>query len=112
MDGTAMMLILEIEPAPGREAELLAFLAEAFPFYEDQGSRMSLWRDVADPDRWLEIALYATHEEYEKVERLVRGDETTRQVLERWRSLLAAPPRVRALRRIAIAPATGKGPLA
>jgi hypothetical protein len=104
MTGSELMLVLEIEVKPAGEGDLLAFLAEAFPFYEAQGGRMFLWRDEADRNRFCEIALYATQEEYDRVDRLVREDPTTRAVLERWRSLLAAPPRVRLLRRIRLGP--------
>jgi hypothetical protein len=111
MTGAELLLLLEIQVAPGREHDLLAFLAEAFPFYEAQGGRMALFRDETQPGSYLELATYATQEEYDRVERLVREDAETRAVLERWRSLLAAPPRVRAFRRVPVPAATGKGPL-
>lgn len=111
MTEAELLLILEIQIAAGGEDALLAFLAEAFPFYESQAGRMALYRDEADPSRFLELAMYATQEEYDRVDRLVREDAGTRAVLERWRGLLAAPPRVRVLRRVRVPPATGKGPL-
>ena len=106
-----LLLMLEVEVRPGAEPDLLAFLAEAFPFYDAQGGRMVLYREEAHPGRFLEIGLYATQEEYDRVDALVREDPTTRQVLARWRDLLAAPPKVRVLRRVTLPPPAGRGPL-
>lgn len=96
----AVLLELEVEVLPEREAEFLAFLALAFPFYESQGGRMHLFRDERRPGVLVELGQYATDEEWAQVDRLTSEDARTGEVLRRWRALLAGPPKMRVLRRM------------
>ena len=99
-DAPAVVLELVVEAIPGREQELLNFLALAFPFYESQGGHMILLRDEAEPRVFRELGFYASEEEWAQVDRLAREDPRTGEVLRRWRALLSGPPRMRVLRRV------------
>lgn len=81
--------------APGRREDLVAFLAEAIPFYEQPGGiRVRLLWDIADPDRFIEVVEYADHETYDRDQARVSDDPEMGQYLRRWRDLLTGPAQV------------------
>jgi hypothetical protein len=85
--------------APGRRAELVAFLREAIPFYERPGGiRVRLLWDVSDPDRFVEVVEYADQDTHDRDQLRVGGDATMHDHLQRWRALLAEPPEVETYR--------------
>lgn len=90
---------LSCRVAPERRAELLAFLADAFPLYEQPGGiRMGLYESVDEPGLLLELVAYAGEAEYVADQERVTRDPRMAAALQRWRSLLAAPPDVRRMR--------------
>ena len=81
--------------AAGRRDELLAFLAEATPFYEAPGGiRVRLMWDVADEDRFIEAIEYADLATYDRDQRRVEQDPQMQHYLSRWRALLDGAPEV------------------
>lgn len=85
--------------APGRRADLIAFLREAIPFYEQPGGiRVRILWDVADPDRFIEVVEYADQDTHDRDQTRVEADPTMRDYLRRWRELLAEPPQVETYR--------------
>jgi quinol monooxygenase YgiN len=81
--------------APGRRAELVAFLREAIPFYEQPGGiRVRLLWDVSDPDRFVEVVEYADQDIHDRDQVRVAGDAEMHGYLQRWHALLAGPPEV------------------
>jgi hypothetical protein len=80
---------------PGRLDDLLAFLAEAVPFYERPGGiTVSLLTGYDDPEEFIEVVEYADDRTYEADQRRVESDPEMRGYLDRWRALLTGPPRV------------------
>lgn len=81
--------------APGRRDELVAFLAEAIPFYEAPGGiRVRLLWDVTDEDRFIEVVEYADAGVHDRDQRRVEDDPQMREYLRRWRELLDGSPEV------------------
>jgi len=81
--------------AAGRRSELLAFLAEAIPFYEAPGGiRVRLLWDVADQDRFIEVVEYADAAVHDRDQQRVERDPQMGEYLRRWRALLDGPPEV------------------
>lgn len=81
--------------AAGRREELVAFLAEAIPFYEAPGGiRVRVLWDVADQDRFVEVVEYADTITHDRDQQRVRHDPRMGQYLRRWRELLDGPPEV------------------
>jgi quinol monooxygenase YgiN len=81
--------------APGRRADLVAFLREAIPYYEAPGGiRVRLLWDVADPGRFIEAVEYADQETHDRDQVRVAEDPRMKEFLQRWRGLLAEPPHV------------------
>lgn len=61
---------------PGYRHDLMAFLAEAIPFYERPGGiRIRVLWDVADPDRFIEVVEYDDQDTHDRdqVEAYRRG---------------------------------------
>jgi quinol monooxygenase YgiN len=85
--------------APGRRAELIAFLEEAIPFYEGPGGiRVRLLWDVTDPERFVEVIEYADQDAYDHDQERVISDPTMNAYLARWRALLTEAPQVETYR--------------
>jgi quinol monooxygenase YgiN len=85
--------------ALGRRADLVAFLREAVPFYEQPGGiRVRLLWDVADPDRFVEVVEYADHDIHDRDQVRVANDPEMQGYLRRWRAVLAEPPEVEVYR--------------
>jgi quinol monooxygenase YgiN len=85
--------------APGRRGDLIVFLREAIPFYEQPGGiRVRLLWDVADPDRFVEVVEYADQDSHDRDQARVAGDPTMGDYLRRWGELLAEPPQVETYR--------------
>jgi quinol monooxygenase YgiN len=85
--------------APGRRAELVAFLREAIPFYEQPGGiRVRLLWEVADPDRFIEVVEYVDQRTHDRDQARVDSDPQMQDYLRRWRALLAEPPQVETYR--------------
>ena len=81
--------------AAGRREELLAFLAEAIPFYEKPGGiRVRLLWDLDDEDRFVEVVEYADAQAHDRDQQRVEHDPQMRQYLKRWRELLDGAPEV------------------
>ena len=81
--------------AAGRRDELLAFLAEAIPFYEVPGGiRVRLLCDVADDDRFVEVIEYADQATCDRDQQRVERDPQMQRYLRRWRALLDGAPEV------------------
>lgn len=67
--------------APGRRADLIAFLSEAIPFYERPGGiRIRLLWDVADPERFIEVVEYADQGTHDRDQARVEADPTDARV--------------------------------
>ena len=76
-------------------AQLIAFLREAVPFYEEPGGiRVRLLQRRDDSNEFLEIIEYESDEDYEADQRRVEDDPQMRSLIERWRELLTTPPEV------------------
>lgn len=92
-------LHLRGQAAPGGREDLLAFLAEAIPFYEKPGGiRVRLLWDTTDPGRFIEIVEYADQEAHDRDQVRVAEDPEMGEYLRRWRDLLAGPPQVETYR--------------
>jgi hypothetical protein len=79
--------------AQGRRDDLIAFLAEAIPVYEEPGGirvRM-LWNTVT-PNDFIEVIEYADQETHDRDQLRVEDDPRMRSLLSRWRALLDGPP--------------------
>jgi quinol monooxygenase YgiN len=85
--------------APGRRAELVAFLIEAVPFYEAPGGiKVRVLWDVSDEDRFVEVVEYADQATHDRDQQRVEQDPRMQAYLRRWRSLLDGAPTVRTYR--------------
>jgi quinol monooxygenase YgiN len=85
--------------APGRRADLIAFLREAIPFYEAPGGiRVRLLWDVTDPERFIEVVEYADRDAYDRDQERVISDPKMNAYLARWRAFLAEAPQVETYR--------------
>ncbi|GAB3407165.1 putative quinol monooxygenase [Flindersiella endophytica] len=85
--------------APRRRDDLVAFLREAIPFYEQPGGiRVRLMWDVADPDRFVEVVEYADQHSHDLDQARVENDPEMKDYLRRWHGLLVEPPRVETYR--------------
>jgi len=81
--------------APSRRGELLAFLAEAIPFYEAPGGiRVRLLWDVTDENRFIEVVEYVDATIYDRDQQRAEHDPQMGEYLRRWRGLLDGPPEV------------------
>lgn len=96
-------LHLHIRVPQTNRAAFLAFLREAIPVYESPGDiRIRLIEDVRDPERFIEIVEYATRAAYDADQHRVATDPAMRSYLDRWRTLLAAPPTVEAFSEVSL----------
>jgi quinol monooxygenase YgiN len=85
--------------APGRRDDLIAFLREAIPFYEQPGGiRVRLMWDVVNHDRFIEVVEYDDQHSHDLDQARVGGDPQMQDYLRRWRDLLAEPPQVETYR--------------
>ena len=76
--------------APGRRAELVAFLREAIPVYErPAGIRVRVLWDTADPDRFVEVIEYVDRATHDRDQQRVDTEPEMVEYLRRWRDLLA-----------------------
>jgi len=96
---TRIDLHLRLRVAPGKRREFLAFLREAVPFYERPGGiRVILHEDFGDDHRFIEAVVYDNEDAYVLDQERVAHDPEMRRYLERWRALLAEPPKVEVYR--------------
>ena len=96
---TRIDLHLRIRVKPGRRQAFLDFLREATPYYESPGGiTVRLLQDFVDDHRFIELVLYDDEATYERDQRRVAEDEQMKQLLARWRELLAEPPVVEVYR--------------
>jgi hypothetical protein len=94
-----MLIQLQGRVVHGRWDDLVSFLDDAIPFYEEPGGiKVRLLRDVADPDAFIEVIEYDNEESYAADQRRVESDPAMIARLEEWRSLLASPIGVRTFR--------------
>ncbi len=88
-------LHLGVRVHPGGGDRLVEFLRDAIPFYERPGGiRMRLLRCHESPDEFIEVVEYDDTEVFERDRLRVASDPAMREVLARWRSLLASGPEV------------------
>ena len=81
--------------AAGRRDELLAFLTEAIPFYEQPGGiRVRVLWDMSDGDRFNEVIEYADQATHDRDQVRVEQDPVMGEYLHRWRALLEAAPQI------------------
>jgi quinol monooxygenase YgiN len=81
--------------AAGQRAELVAFLTEAIPFYEEPGGiQVRLLWDMADEDHFIEVVEYADATVYDRDQQRVEHDPRMIEYLRRWRALLDGAPDV------------------
>jgi hypothetical protein len=93
------MIQLHGRVAHGRWDDLVSFLNNAIPFYEEPGGiKVRLLRDVTDPDAFIEVIEYDGEESYAADQRRVESDPAMIARLDEWRSLLASPIRVHTFR--------------
>lgn len=94
-----MIINLRGRVADGRWDDLISFLREAIPFYEQPGGiRVRLLRDEADPHGFIEVIEYDTEDSYAADQRRVENDPAMIARLDEWRQLLAGPIEVQTLR--------------
>ena len=92
-------LHLTAKIAPGRREAFDEFRAEAIPFYESPGGiRVRILWDVADPERFIEVIEYADQAAHDRDQLRAENDVRMRDLLGRWRDLLAGPPAVETFR--------------
>lgn len=97
----AISVHLRIRVVPGRQRDLLRFLAEAIPFYESPGGiRVRLLSDSNDPERFIELVEYIDEQTHREDDKRVQSDPTMARYLARWRQLLAEPPVVEVYREV------------
>jgi quinol monooxygenase YgiN len=90
--GPCVVLHLRLRCDPKDRDQLLSFMHEAVPFYEEPGGiRIRLLEDMTDPSRFIEIVEYETEEAYERDRPRVESDGRMQVYLRRWRSLLNGP---------------------
>ncbi|MEK7867317.1 MAG: GNAT family N-acetyltransferase [Planctomycetota bacterium] len=88
--GPTITLVYRV--APEKREGLLAFLRDAFPFYERHGgTRMALYESLLDPGLFLELVAYASKADYDADAERVERDPETRAKLAEWRTHLAGP---------------------
>ncbi len=88
--GPVITLVYRV--APEKREGLLAFLRDAFPFYERHGGeRMALYESLSEPGLFLELVAYASKADYDADAERVEKDPETRAKLAEWRAFLAGP---------------------
>ena len=96
---TRIDLHLRIRIRAGQREEFLQYLREAIPFYERPGGiAIRLLEDMTDDHRFIELVLYDDEATYRQDQLRVEQDPVMKRYLDRWRSLLAEPPKVEAYR--------------
>jgi quinol monooxygenase YgiN len=94
-DRPARVLHLRIRVAPGKRDALFEFLKEAVPYYEAPGGiRVRLIERSDAPDSFIEVVEYDSVESFDADQQRVDHDPRMRELLARWRALLAEPPAV------------------
>lgn len=90
------LLVLDGRVPPGCRRLLEDFFRESRGFFEAPGGiNVRLWWDRDDPDRFRHVIQYDAAADEEADDERIRNDPTMRGYLNRYRSLLAAPPRAR-----------------
>lgn len=95
IEDARVVLHLRIRLLPGRQAAFAAYVAEAFPVFEAAGGcKGAVYAVDGEPDAFDEVFYYASEAAYAAGEHAIRHDKAQVALLERWRALLAEPPRV------------------
>jgi hypothetical protein len=103
MDGSEVVLHLEIEVPPENRERFFDFCRRAFPVYEGAGgTKMVLYEDAAHPGRFDEVGYYRTMADYERGENAIKTDPAQVRLIEEWRALLRSAPKVTVYRRRAV----------
>lgn len=85
-------LHLRLRVAPERRSHLVGFLREAVTYYEAPGGmRVRLLQRREDPTEFLEIVEYDSVAGYTADQTRVEHDPAMRELLDRWREILAEP---------------------
>jgi hypothetical protein len=94
----SMIIQLRGRVATGRWDDLVSFLLEAIPFYEEPGGiRVRLLRDVDDATAFIETIEYDTETSYATDQHRVQHEPSMIARLEEWRGLLVGPVEVQTL---------------
>ena len=89
------ILHLEVRVPPDRQQELIRFLQEAVPFYEQPGDiTVRLLRQRDDPGRLIEVIEYDSWAAHDRDQERMERDRVALRLLERWRGLLDEPPTI------------------
>lgn len=84
--GPIVTLVYRVKPE--QRERLLAFLRDAFPFYERGGGvRMGLWESADEPGLLFELVAYGNAADFAAGEAEVAHDPATQAKLKEWRSL-------------------------
>lgn len=85
--------------AESRRNELLEFLCQAIPVYESPGGiRVSLLQEASHAERFIERIEYRTEADFAADQHRVEHDPRSRELVERWRTILLEPPVVEVYR--------------
>lgn len=88
-------------------SELLSFLKETVPFYEQPGGiKIGLYENIDEPGSFLELVAYDSEAQYEADQLRVEHDKKMQQVLEKWHQFIDGPLEVRRMRPV---PLDGSG---
>lgn len=99
----AVTLHLRIRVEPSMRATLLEFLREALAYYEAPGGiRVRLLARADVPDELIEVVEYETVAAYRADQARVDQDSRMRELIARWRGILAAEPIVEVYDEIAL----------
>lgn len=100
VDDAAVVLHLHLRVPLEQQDAFRAYVAEAFPLFEARGDcRGAVYQAADDPAVFDEVFYYATEEAHQAAERAIDEDPIQRELLVRWRALLAGPPVVSVMRR-------------
>ena len=95
IEEAGVVLHLEVDVAPEQRAKFLDFCRRAFPVYESVGgTKMALYEDKSNPNRFDEVGCYETLADYQRGEDAIRNDPVQSALIKEWRTLLRASPKV------------------
>ncbi len=99
--GPIVSLVYRVVPA--QRAELISFLQEALPFYEQPGGiRIGLYEAADEPGFFQELVAYDTEASYEADQQRVEEDPEMKKVLEKWHSFIDGPLEVRCMKPVVL----------
>lgn len=100
---TGPIVSLVYRVVPDQRAELISFLQEALPFYEQPGGiRIGLYESVDEPGFFQELVAYDTEASYEADQQRVEEDPEMKKVLAKWHSFIDGPLEVRCMKPVTL----------